>query len=183
MLKFRRAKSEKPGQWPGFPPVQAYDFPSRTRESKCVTLASRAWQFSGGLKACRNKCAALPKSHKAGGDGDRLQCPFSQRARRLGSMRRGSAVMIRPAMMATGPSSPWWIRETSTLAGAKGAIVVSVAPIFGFLPGGIRPQAGARCLSFPCFLGRLLACSFVRWFWFDAHCLRTTRAAGSADGN
>ncbi len=25
----------KPGRWAGLPPFQAYDFPSRTRESEC----------------------------------------------------------------------------------------------------------------------------------------------------
>jgi hypothetical protein len=61
--KLRRAKSESPAVGRASP-VQAYDFPSRTRESKWLTLASRAWQFSGGLKACWNKSAALPKSHR-----------------------------------------------------------------------------------------------------------------------
>jgi hypothetical protein len=32
-------------------PLNAYDFPSRSRESRVKTIAVRAWRFSGGLKA------------------------------------------------------------------------------------------------------------------------------------
>ena len=67
----------KPGRWAGLPPFQAYDFPSRTRESQCVNVSRASvailGRLEGRLEADGNKSAALPKSHMGEGGGFRAQ--------------------------------------------------------------------------------------------------------------
>lgn len=67
----------KPGRWAGLPPFQAYDFPSRTRESQCVNVSRASvailGRLEGRLEADGNKSAALPKSHIGEGGGLRAQ--------------------------------------------------------------------------------------------------------------